>query len=130
MKAIRNPDEINSFPFNRQLWLSYHSLKPTNATLITAPIRFIGHEQDTILEMPIEFPNHFIPASDLKRMKAEDQLKATNQRPFASALLANQHQRNFRSLSGMLYRPSNPPNNVLCKLLIPISNHHLNMLSD
>jgi hypothetical protein len=49
VKIIRDLNKIDAFPFNRQRRLCYHALKSTYTSLITAPVSFVGNEQNTVL---------------------------------------------------------------------------------
>src|SRR5262245_49836237 len=49
MEPIQNLSQIDSLSFNGQPFFSYHSLKPTNAAFVSAPIGFIGYEEDAVL---------------------------------------------------------------------------------
>jgi hypothetical protein len=66
-------------------------LKPSHAAFVAAPIRFIRHKQHAVLQMTVELADHFFSAGNLKRMRAEYPLQASNQSPLASAFWSDQH---------------------------------------
>src|SRR6266702_7525946 len=58
VKKVPHLNNIKALPLNRQRWLSDHSLQAADATLVAAPIRLIGNEQNAALQMPIKFAYH------------------------------------------------------------------------
>src|SRR5262245_2695685 len=80
--------------------------------------------------MPVEFPDHFLAACDLKRMSTEYPLQAANQGALTGPLRTDQHQRNLGLPIGVLNGPSNPADKVIRELRVAPSDYLLDVLAD
>jgi hypothetical protein len=80
MKQVSDLENINALLFNRQSGLGYHCLQPADASLLLFapnPVRLVRDQQDAILQMRIEPPDHLIGSGDLKRMGTENPLEGS-----------------------------------------------------